>query len=194
MSKKLGSLESKLKRVGIDIFLIFWHLRHFRAINLWKKQGPFHPWSFWWGLIKHMNHFYSQLNIVNFEHVILPVAISYFPHCQLLGFIKFLLSGSTISFLHQYTASSQLYCPTLIKKRIKFSSYIKKIQNGAVAQSYMTNGLLIYMGKYLRIPSYIRKPFDFLFYQCRFPLLSVMKKSRMRSELNKGQSSKHYTY
>ncbi len=30
--------------------LIFWHLRHFRAISLWKKQGPFYPWSFWWGL------------------------------------------------------------------------------------------------------------------------------------------------
>jgi hypothetical protein len=22
----------------------------FREISLWKKQGPFHPWSFWWGL------------------------------------------------------------------------------------------------------------------------------------------------
>ncbi len=34
---------------------------------------------------------------------------------------------------------------TLIKKKIKFSSYIRKIQNGAVvAKSYMTNGLLIY--------------------------------------------------
>jgi hypothetical protein len=31
-------------------FWIFWHFRHFRAISLWKKQGPFHPWSFWWGL------------------------------------------------------------------------------------------------------------------------------------------------
>ncbi len=49
---KLGSLERKLPRLGIDIFLNFWHLRHFRAISLWKKQGPFHPWSFWWGLIK----------------------------------------------------------------------------------------------------------------------------------------------
>ncbi len=35
----------------------------------------------------------------------------------------------------------------------------KEIQNGAVAKSYMTNGLLIYMVKYLRISSYIRKPF-----------------------------------
>jgi hypothetical protein len=34
---------------------------------------------------------------------------------------------------------------TLIKKKIKFSSYMyKEIQNGAVAKSYMTNGLLIY--------------------------------------------------
>ncbi len=33
---------------------------------------------------------------------------------------------------------------TLIKKKIKFSSYILEIQNGAVAKSYMTNGLLIY--------------------------------------------------
>ncbi len=48
---KLGSLERKLPRLGIDIFLNFWHLRHFRAISLRKKQGPFHPWSFWSGLI-----------------------------------------------------------------------------------------------------------------------------------------------
>ncbi len=34
----------------------------------------------------------------------------------------------------------------------------KDIQNGAVAKSYMTNGLLIF-GKYLRISSYIRKLF-----------------------------------
>jgi hypothetical protein len=34
----------------------------------------------------------------------------------------------------------------------------KEIQNGAVAKTYMTNGLLIY-GEYLRISSYIRKPF-----------------------------------
>jgi hypothetical protein len=35
----------------------------------------------------------------------------------------------------------------------------KEIQNGEVANSNMTNGLLIYMGKYLRISSYVRKPF-----------------------------------
>jgi hypothetical protein len=35
-----------------------------------------------------------------------------------------------------------------------------KIHSGAVVKSYMTNGLLIqYMEKYLRISSYIRKPF-----------------------------------
>jgi hypothetical protein len=34
---------------------------------------------------------------------------------------------------------------TLIKKKIKFSFYMyKEIQSGAVAKSYMTNGLLIY--------------------------------------------------
>ncbi len=31
-------------------FWIFWHLRHFRVLSLWKKQGPFRPWPFWWGL------------------------------------------------------------------------------------------------------------------------------------------------
>jgi hypothetical protein len=32
-------------------------------------------------------------------------------------------------------------------------------KNGAVVKSYMTNGLLIYMGKYLGFSSYFRKPF-----------------------------------
>ncbi len=41
------------------------------------------------------------------------------------------------------------------KKNQIFLIY-KEIQNGAVAKSYMTNGLLL---KYLRIFSYIRKPF-----------------------------------
>ncbi len=50
MSQKLGSLAKKLTIGGLDIFFTFWRLRHFRAISLWKKQGPFHPWSFWWGL------------------------------------------------------------------------------------------------------------------------------------------------
>ncbi len=33
---------------------------------------------------------------------------------------------------------------TLIRKKIKFFIIYKEIQNGAVAKSYMTNGLLIY--------------------------------------------------
>jgi hypothetical protein len=43
---------------------------------------------------------------------------------------------------------------TLIKKKIKFSSYIREIQNGAVAKSYMRKGFLIYeeMRKYF--PTY----------------------------------------
>jgi hypothetical protein len=42
---------------------------------------------------------------------------------------------------------------TLLKKEIKFSSYIRKIQNGAVAKSYMSKGFQIYeeMSKYLII-------------------------------------------
>jgi hypothetical protein len=40
---------------------------------------------------------------------------------------------------------------TLIKKKLIFLIY-KEIQTGAVAKSYMTNGLL--MTKYLRISSY----------------------------------------
>jgi hypothetical protein len=36
-------------------------------------------------------------------------------------------------------------CPgTLIKKKIKFSSYKRKIQSGTVAKSYMRKGFLIY--------------------------------------------------
>jgi hypothetical protein len=46
------------------------------------------------------------------------------------------------------------------RKENKIFLLYKDIQNGAVEESYMTNGLLIqYMGKYLRISSYIRKPF-----------------------------------
>ncbi len=47
---------------------------------------------------------------------------------------------------------------TLIIKEIKIFLKCKEIQNGAVAKSYMTN-VLLYIGKYLRISSYIRKPF-----------------------------------
>ncbi len=45
------------------------------------------------------------------------------------------------------------------KKENQILVIYKEIQNGAVAKSYMTNGLLIYMGKYLSISSYIMKPF-----------------------------------
>jgi beta-mannanase len=31
-------------------FSVLAGLRHFRAISLWKKQGLFRPWWFWWGL------------------------------------------------------------------------------------------------------------------------------------------------
>ncbi len=49
---------------------------------------------------------------------------------------------------------------TLIKKENQIFLICKEIQNGAVAKSYMTNGLLIqYMAEYLGIASYIRKPF-----------------------------------
>jgi hypothetical protein len=41
----------------------------------------------------------------------------------------------------------------LIKNKIKFSSYIRKIYSGAVAKSYMSKGFLIYeeMRKYFPI-------------------------------------------
>jgi hypothetical protein len=46
------------------------------------------------------------------------------------------------------------------KKENQIFLIYKEIQNGAVAKSYMTKGLLIYcIVKYLRISSYIRKPF-----------------------------------
>jgi hypothetical protein len=53
-------------------------------------------------------------------------------------------------FLSEYSVSG-----ALIKKKIKFSSY-RKILSGAVAKSYMTNGLLIYGEIFSH---YIRKPF-----------------------------------
>jgi hypothetical protein len=46
------------------------------------------------------------------------------------------------------------------KKENKIFLIYKEIQNGAVAKSYVTNGLLIHIWfKYLRISAYIRKPF-----------------------------------
>ncbi len=44
------------------------------------------------------------------------------------------------------------------KKDNKIFLIYKEIQNGAVAKSYMTNGLLIY-GEIFAHSSYIRKPF-----------------------------------
>jgi hypothetical protein len=43
---------------------------------------------------------------------------------------------------------------TLIKKKIKFSSIYKEIQNGGVAKSYMTNGILIYREIFARFLIY----------------------------------------
>ncbi len=51
-----------------------------------------------------------------------------------------------------------MYVYTDKKENLIFLIY-KEIQNGAVAKSYMANGLLIYGEVYLRISSYIRKPF-----------------------------------
>jgi hypothetical protein len=49
------------------------------------------------------------------------------------------------------------------KKETQIFLIYKEIQNGAVAKSYMTNGLLIqYMGKYLCISSSIRKPSSYM--------------------------------
>jgi hypothetical protein len=51
------------------------------------------------------------------------------------------------------------WCSTLIKKKIKFSLYIRKFSDGEVGKSNMTNGLLKYMVKYLLIfLLYYRKP------------------------------------
>ncbi len=41
MSKKLGSLESKLKRLGLDIFLNFLTLKTFQSNKPLKKARPF---------------------------------------------------------------------------------------------------------------------------------------------------------
>jgi hypothetical protein len=50
--------------------------------------------------------------------------------------------------------------PYTDNKENEISLVYKEVQSGAVAKSYMTYGLLIYcMGKYLRIISYMRKPF-----------------------------------
>ncbi len=87
-----------------------------------------------------------------------------------------------------YSHDRYTYFPnqtTLIKKKIKCSSYIGKFRMEQL-QSHIWLRAPPYIGKYLRISSYIRKPFliydfataplwislymkkyDFLFYQCR---------------------------
>ncbi len=91
---------------------------------------------------------------------------------------------------------------TLIKTKIKFSSYIWKFRMKQLQRSYMTitASSYEYMGKYLRISSYIRKPFAtlqllhsefpyrwgkfyFLFYQCKRPPTAAAGIAR-RSQLS----------
>ncbi len=56
--------------------------------------------------------------------------------------------------------SLQRFCleTTLINKKIKFSSYVRKFKMEQL-QSHIWLSASSYMGKYLRISSYIRKPF-----------------------------------
>ncbi len=67
--------------------------------------------------------------------------------------------------------------PTLTKKEIKFSSYIyKEIQNGAVAKSYMTNGLLIYGEIFARFHmtlQLLHSEFPYIWGKLYFRFLSV---------------------
>jgi hypothetical protein len=61
---------------------------------------------------------------------------------------------------------------SLIKRKSNFLIN-KEIENGAVAKSYITKASS-YMGKYLRISSYIRKPFliyDFATAPPEFPYI-----------------------
>jgi hypothetical protein len=72
---------------------------------------------------------------------------------------------------------------TLIKKKIKFSSFIRKFRVEQLQSHWLTASS--YMGKYLRISSYIRKPFliydfataplwiSFYMRKIRFSFLSV---------------------
>jgi hypothetical protein len=65
-----------------------------------------------------------------------------------------------------------MYGYTDKKENQNFLIY-KEIQNGAVANSYMTHGLLIYEEIFEQFPIYIRKSFPYIlgkfyliFYQC----------------------------
>jgi hypothetical protein len=66
----------------------------------------------------------------------------------------------TITNNHNSTENecNHLICNALIKKKIKFSSYIRKFRVEQL-QSHIWLTASSYMGKYLRISSYIRKPF-----------------------------------
>ncbi len=59
----------------------------------------------------------------------------------------------------------------LIKKKIKFSSYIRKFRMGQL-QNDIWKTASSYMGKYLRISSYIRKPF--LMWLCNCSTLNFL--------------------
>ncbi len=74
-----------------------------------------------------------------------------------------LQQGELREVLHRRLLHPPQHQGTLIKKKIKFSSYNKEIQNGAVAKSYMKKGFLIYeeMGKYFPIRSLL----DILIYE-----------------------------
>jgi hypothetical protein len=66
---------------------------------------------------------------------------------------KFVCSNQKCSLIRKMSIVHASYTD---KKENQIFLIYKEIQNGAVAKSYMTNGLLIqYIGKYLRISSYI---------------------------------------
>jgi hypothetical protein len=55
-----------------------------------------------------------------------------------------LLLTESNTFVNKYGIREGGMLGTLIKKKIRFFLIYKEIQKGAVAKSYMTNGLLIY--------------------------------------------------
>ncbi len=59
--------------------------------------------------------------------------------------------------------------PYTDKKENTIFLIYKEIQNGTVAKSYMTITASLYMRKYLRISSYIRKPFLILYMTLQLP-------------------------
>ncbi len=112
---------------------------------------------------------------------------------HLLHTDPYLLSPTPTLFLSAYLSIliiKKYTVHTLIKKKIKFSSYIRKLGMEQL-QSHIWLTASSYMGKYLRISSCIRKPFliydfatahlwislytrkIFFFYQCRMPQLQL---------------------